>query len=334
MQGHAFVAHTDVQGLCSEIWKYPGWNNPPVFYRSLRNLDINNFAFQPWPPVRIDAASDAAFGWTNINSNQWLIDPWVANINTYCNMTNIPSFITIPQFDDHRHYFIWPGAFALQAIEACDGFDTYQGGLYADLTGGLLAFQGIPGALEGFDYTDMDIVFEATFPFAFIGDGPGKVDPADIVGIDIMFTPGDDNLFLYIAERLHSEIEVFTITNMGPGPIDAVNAFLTIPVLRGDGIPVQPVDIELLPPNADYLPCRDCAILCVAIDNAQFPFPPPGFGGTICIYDALGGALVDQIGDGVIPAVNNSPVYLDTEDVGFEIHVMQQGPVVTVFDFS
>ena len=332
-EGHALVAHVDIQGQCSEIWRYPGWNNPPVFYASLRNLDPTNPNFQPWPPVRIDAALDGAFGWTNFNTMQWLEDPWVANLNTYCNMTNAPLFISNPQFDDHRHYFIFPDAFALQAIECCDSFDTVQCALYADLTGGLLGFHGIPGRMEGFDYTDQDIIWEAPFPFAFIGDGPGKVDPADIVGMDTMMGKEDDTIILYIAERVHWEIEVFSIQDIGPGPVDIVNWIMTIPVMEITGIPACPVDLELLPGNDKYLPCPGIPIICVLIDNAQPPFPPPGFGGTILIYDALTGALVDQIGDGVNPGVNNTPAFIDTEDKGFAIHVMQQGPAVTVFKF-
>jgi len=334
MQGHALVAQADPTGACNQIWRYPGWNNPPVFYASLVNLDPTNPLFQPWPPLRLDAANDGAFGWTNYNSQWWLQTPFITNSNTYCNMDNIPSFIWNPQLDDHRHYFIFPGAFALQAIECCDTFENYQCALYADLQGGLLGFQGLPGAPQGFDYTDQDMTWEAAFPAVFIGNGPGRVDPADVVGIDAMLSntmPGV--IILFIAERVNAQVEVYTITDVGPGVVDIVAPLLTIFTFNQDGIIIQPIDCELLPANNIFLPDPNQPILCVLYDNAQFPFPPPGFGGNVVIYDANTGAYVDQIGNALQPAVFNPPQFLDTDDKGEAVHVMQLGPVVSVFKY-
>ncbi len=335
--GHILLTHPDATGACNEIWKYPGWANLPAFYASLVNLDLLNPLFQPWPVVRLDAANHGAFGWTNEDSTTWLPDPFfIAGVNTYCNFDKTPAFIWNPEPDDHRHFMIDPQfELPLWPIDCCDTFNCHQCALYVDLGFGLAGFQGIPGELQGFDYTDRDIVWEALFPLMFIGDDNGQIDPGDVVGIDCRVDPDDPTvIWVYIAQRVHAKVEVFKITDIGPGPFDVVTHIMTIWTSDMTGVQIEPIDIELLPGNDMYDKAPGIPILCVVFDNAAFPFPSPGFGGSVTIYDAISGAFLEQIGDSLNPAVQNTPVFLDTDDSAYAIHVMQQGPIVTQFDYS
>ncbi|MFH1515783.1 MAG: hypothetical protein ABIG42_10040 [bacterium] len=332
--GHTLVTFPDPAGVCNQIWKYPGWGNPPVFYASLANLDPSNPMFKPWPVVRLDAANDGAFGWTNRDSTTWQPNPPLAGINNYCNFDNIPSFTWFPVGNDNRHEMVWMNELPLWPVDCCDTFNDHQCALYVDLGHGIIGFQGINGFPQGGNYLDNHIRWEAYFPAFFIGDEYGQVDPADVSGIDCMITEEEDVIRVFIAERVHGVVEVYDINDVGPGPNDIVTYYMTIPILNNDQFQCEPIDIELLPGRDQYEPLPGIPILCVLIDNAAFPFPPPGFGGTITIYDAETGALVDQIGDSANPGVMNQPAYLDTDDRAFAIHVMQQGPTVTVFKYS
>jgi len=145
--GHALMNHMDTTNQCTEIVKYPGWPNPPAFYATLLNLDPTNPAFQPFPVVRIDATNDAAFGWTNNFTREWLPPPPlpIANIDTYCNYDNQPKFIWNPESDDHRHYLAWYQELAMTPVDCCDTFKGDQCALYVDLNIPLVGFQGFPG---------------------------------------------------------------------------------------------------------------------------------------------------------------------------------------------
>jgi hypothetical protein len=328
------MAGTDAAMVCNQIQRFPGWGNPSVNYASLVNLDPGNPRFQPYPVLRLDATNDGAFGWTNENTRNWLDQPFpVANYQTYCNFDNLPGFIWNPEPDDHRHYMIAMQEFALTPVDVCNTFNDDQCAIYAETGFGMVGFQGIPGGPYGFDYTDADIIWEAFFPPALVGVEPGQVDPADIVGIDAKRSEQNGVLILYVALKANWRIEVFSITDMGPGPGDAVNHLFTIPVLNKEQMPNTPLDIELLPQWGRYQPAPNDDVLCVLVDNAAWPAPPPGFGGSVLIFNANTGALVDQIGDNAIPAVVNPPAFLDTDDSAWAVHISQQGPFVTQITF-
>jgi len=335
--GHAYVAHTDVTMQCTEIWKYPGWGNPPVFYVSILNLDPGNPNFQPWMPTRIDAAFDGAFGWCNMRTTApWLmIPPPILNADTYCNFDLNKNFIINPQADDNRHYMVHvPSNTALFDVDCCDTFDGYQCAIYVDTGFGLVGFQGIGGAPQGLNYTDNDIKWEAFFPPGLVGMNPGQVDPADISGIDCKVGPEANTIYVYVALKVNRRVEVFKIIDTGPGPNDTVSFALTINTLiSGGAIQCQPIDIELLPAHAQFGPARGQVCLAVLIDNTLFPNPPPGVGGTVCIYSTITGGLADQIGDTVTPACTNIPKFIDINDNEFSVHIMQQGPKVTKIDY-
>ena len=329
--GNGLMAGQDATGACNEIDKYPGWANPSVVYASLANLDPADPNFQPWPPVRIDAANDGAFGWTNNNSREWLPPPPfpILNLHTYCNFDNIPSFIWAPEPDDHRHYMIFQ-EWALTPVDCCDTFKDDQCALYQELGFGQIGFQGIPGAPFAFDYTDGDIIWEAFFPAALVGPEEGQVDPGDVVGIDARRDPDEDGVItVYIALKANLRVEVFDIIDMGPGPIDLVVHKLTIWTMDEDGQRAPPIDIELLPGSNDYEPAPGTDILCVLIDNGAWPNPPPGFGGSVRIYNANTGLYLDTIGDAVAPACRHQPLFLDTDDTAWAVHISQVGPFVT-----
>jgi hypothetical protein len=335
--GDGIVVMTDPAGACNQVWKYPGgWANAPFMYASLVNLDPTNPNFQPWPVERIDATEDGAFGWTNYNSTMWLQPPYpgpVWNMNTWCNMNNVPSFIWNPEADDHRHYLWWQRQFLLTPVDTCDTFTLDQCALYVDPGFGAAGFHGIPGARHGKDYTDADIVWEAIFPAGLVGREPGQLDPGDVGGIDCWRSPQEGVMFLYVALTANRRVEVFTITDVGPGPVDVVNHFMTIFMFDHEQNWGAPIDCELLPPHEKYNPDPGQPILCVLIDNSNAPPAPPGFGGSVWIYDALTGAFVDRIGDNVNPAVQGIPMYLDTDDPQYSVHIMEQGAVVTQYNY-
>ena len=333
--GHAYVVHTDVTMQCTEIWKYPGWGGVPAFYKSLVNLAPGDPMYIPYPPTRIDAAFDGALGWCNYNSNPWMMAPSVVwNASVYSNFDVGGNFIFNPEANDHRHYMIFvPANQALFAVDCCDTFDGYQCAIYTETGFGQVGFQGIPGAPQGFDYTDNDIKWEAFFPPALVGVNPGQVDPADITAIDCKVGPEPNTIYLYVALKANRRIEVFKIFDAGPGPVDTVTFALTIMTQINGGFWCPPVDIELLPPHANFTPAPNAPLLCMLVDNTVAPNPPPANGGTVAIYNANTGALVDQIGDAGGPACQNVPKFLDTNDNEFSIHIMQTGPRVTKIDY-
>ena len=332
--GDAYVVNTDLTMQCTQIWKYPGWANPPVFYASLVNLDPPIPLFQPYPVVRLDATKDGALGWTNSKTVQWLmVGPSnVLNAHTYCNFDKNKNFVTNPQPDDHRHYMIDPASLApLFPVDSCDTSEGYQCALYVETGFGKVGFQGIKGSDQGADYTDADIKWEAIFPAPFVGVGPGKVDPADVSGIDCRVE--GNMIIVYIALKVNRRIEVFSINDVGPGPVDVVTPLFSFPVqMLTVALPCQPIDCELLPPHPNFQ-VPNIPALCVLIDNTAFPNPPPGIGGSIVIYNGLNGAIVDQIGDAITPGVPNQPKYIDTNESEFSIHVMQIGPKVSKIDY-
>ena len=128
-------------------------------------------------------------------------------------------------------------------------------------------------------------------------------------------------------------VEVFMVCDVGPGPVDVVNHFMTIYIKDQEGYPGHPIDCELLPQRDGYEPNPNTPNLHVLIDNSLPPTPPPGIGGSVWIYDALSGNLVDQIGDTANPAVMRVPAYLDTDDSEYSTHIMQVGNWVTKFSY-
>ncbi|MFH1515556.1 MAG: hypothetical protein ABIG42_08870 [bacterium] len=331
--GNPIITRPAAVGGCNQIWMYPGgWGNPPFLYASLVNLDPTDPSFQPWDVDRLDASNDGAFGWTNTNRGVWNPNFPIINSDTYCNFDNIPNFIWIPEADDHRHYMFWMQELPLHPVDVCDTFKLDQCALYVDTGHGVVGFQGLPGASFGFDYTDADMIWEAIWPPALVGFEPGQVDPADVSAIDAMRME-DRVIWVYIAQKSNQRVEVFKITDIGPGPVDIVGHVMTIPVIHGSGIAADPKDIELLPGHGGYAKAPGIPILNVLIDNGASPFPPPGFGGSVWIYNALTGVFVDQIGNNVSPAVRNTPVYLDTDDIEYSVHIMQVGPTVDKFNY-
>ena len=331
--GHILMAIDDAAGTCNTIVKFPGWGNPPAPYANLVNLDPYDLNFQPYPVVRLDAANDGAFGWTNANRAAWGRTFPIINKDTWCNFDNQPNFIWNPENDDHRHYMHWMQELFLEPVDTCDTFRGDQCALYVNVEQNLVGFQGIPGEKFGFDYTDMDMIWEAYFPPALVGADNGQIDPADIAGIDCWAEYEQSCIVLYVALKNNLRVEVFMICDVGPGPVDVVTHMFTMWVVDENHERVSPIDCELLPINPDYEPAFLNPVLCVLIDNAEFPYPPPGFGGSVYIYDALTGAFVDRIGDSTQPAVEMPPAFLDTDDTEYSIHITQYGPVVSKYDY-
>ena len=333
--GSPVICLPDISNQCSEVWKYPGsWGNIPGLYASLVNLDPGNPAFQPWPVVRIDAGNNGSIGWTNRNDEIWLGDPPfpIMNLNSYCNMVHPPNFIYFPIGDDHRHEaLIWqevPG----EPVDCCDSFHQDQCVLYVRYEApGAVAFQAFQGPEEGFNYTDQDMKWGAEFPSMYVGSDNTQVDPGDIVGIDTMRTQGDDVILVFIAMRVNRRVEVYQIIESGSGMNDTVVYFNTIMIQIPGALSGSPIDIELLPGNDEYEKNPGMPILNVLVDNAQSPPIPPGFGGSVWIFDAITGAFVDMIGDSTAPAVTGIPLYLDTDDIEWSVHVMDWDPKATKF---
>ena len=333
--GHALTVMPDPTGACNKVVKHPLWGNPPALYADLVNLDPADPSFQPYPVVRIDAVNDGAFGWTNDNPQPWFDRP-VPNLNmdTFCNMNRIPAFISAPINDDHRHSLWWQNEVPMRPIDTSDTFRGDSCALYGRYDNPLaVGFQGIQGSLLGQDHTDMDMEWEAIFPSAFVGPDEGQVDPNDTVGIDCWAGYEPSCILVYIALGNAMRVEVFMICDIGPGPIDLVSHHMTIKVQNKEGYLGHPIDIELLPQHDGYEPNPNWPNLHVLIDNSFPPAPPPGFGGSVWIYDALSGIWVDRIGDSANPAVDRQPAYLDTDDREYATHIMQLGPVVSKFKY-
>lgn len=332
--GHILMAAEDSSLVCNKITKYPGWGNPSTQYADLVNLDPTDPDFQPYPVVRLDATNDGAFGWTNENRADWGDPHYRIRIkDTWCNFDNEPKFLWSPEFDDHRHYMHWYEELFLEPVDCCDTFRGDQCALYVNLDQGIVGFQGIPGAKFGFDYTDADMIWEAYFPPALVGPDCGQIDPADIVGIDCWADYERNCIVLYVALKNNLRVEVFMICDVGPGPVDNVSHMFTMWVVDQYRDRAAPIDIELLPQNDEYEPAMNNPVLCVLIDNQEFPYPPPGYGGSVFIYDALNGNFVDRIGDSTHPAVIEKPAYLDTDDSMYSIHITHHGPQVTQYNY-
>jgi len=331
---------------CSKIIKYDPYYAATSGYVDLQDYDAANTFYQPYPVLRLDAADDGAFSFTN--DNYTLPYPGLGsdiyNDQVWSVFDNFPKLHLGPSPDEGRYYFdmadsdVWT-----RPIDVCDDFTLGQ---YAIFSTGetwsprdLLVIGTMPNS-----YTH-DMVRYVGNLDAWVGCGEGVVDPDHILGIDVveyLDTSGDDEMYctVYILEKSasHYEVEVFNIYNSAPMWIDDfVTHVMTFSVhIPGSmGFEITAHDIELLPINNEYELNPSHPTACILISYVVGGVTH----GEVLLYDAVTGAIIESIGEFGEPAMPQSMVmFLDTDDDDWEIHVTREdsggNTVATVFSYS
>lgn len=331
--------------ICGRIIKYDpyyvGWSN----YVDLKDYDSANLNYQPYPVLRLDAADDGAFSFTNDNDLPYPdAASDVRNSMIWSVFDNFPKLHLGPIPDEGRYYFDFMAEYDAETRpeDVCDDFTLGQYALFS----------------TGVMFTPRDLILLGTMPDSYTYDkvrylgnldpwagvGGGHVNPAAIQGIDVIERTDDSGASkyatVYILENFGGfyQVEVFNIFDTSPLWIeDLVNWVMTIDIAL-PGTPVDMVtghDIEILPVNSGYLPNTINPNLCVLVSYELSGETH----GEVLLYDAVTGAIVDSIGDIIDPSMPKSEVYfLDTDDDDWEIHVTREdimgNTVATVFDYS
>jgi hypothetical protein len=328
LQGHVLYAGNSPN--CDQIWKYtPNYANQAL-YKSLVNLDPANPIFQPWPVLRLDAANDGAFSWTNDNYDYYQ-DPAYGNqpipiSSIWCTDDNVPSFHAIP-IDDSRIFPVPPPPQGnqMRPVDVCDDFDLLQYALVVDPTMMIPPHVwGIKGAPNGKDYTKLDERYSALFGPGMIGPGDGQIEAGvgDFGGIDA-WGKSSTKTWLYVAENGGQwAVEVFEITDKGAGfGVDSITAKYTI------HFNTQPLDVELVPTNPEYEKNTGVPTIAVLLKSQDGT-------GYISLHRADNGTLVDTIGTAQVGCFDVQPAFLDVNDGSFEIHVTMPGPKAMIFSLT
>ncbi len=321
----------DVVG-CDAIIKYKyHYSGVPSIYAKLHGSDSDNDLYEPYPVLRLDAADDGAFSFTNGN---WatpypMAGSYVYNAMVWTCFDNTPALHNGPAPDDSRYYFDFLSNYDtfMRPIDVCDDFNLGQ---YAVFTSTVtwspqdLMFVGtMPNS-----YTHNNVRYMANLD-AWEGIGAGLVNTDDIKGIDVIEYFDDEVHYvrLYILEHAGAvpEIEVFQIVDSASGwGYDFVSHIMTI---NASYIVSPPTyvdlaighDIEILPANNDYKLNPNDPTLCVLLGWGS----AAGGYGEIFLYNAVTGAFLESIGDAANPALEVAELfYLDTDDgPDWEIHV-------------
>jgi hypothetical protein len=309
-RGNILRAYRDDSSYVSII---PGLGaGAQVTYTDLENLDPNYPDFQPWPPKRIDAAFDGAFGWTNLNYDLW--HPDYKNSDTLSFLQNTLIFDYEPLSDDNRAHISASG-YMLRAYDVCDTFNARLCGLYARAMIYKAAINITEGPGTGrHKYLDSDRVILAGI--SWVGMGEGFIDPDEIVGFDVMEAELDGDYIVFIAEEKYSEIEIY-IAREG---FNYVLQEKTIHISYSGYTP-EPLDVELLPPNPGFALAPDVPLLCVLINTADVG---GSTGSMVLMYNALTYDAVCNVGTPSQPLCAHTPVYLDTDDDNYGLYIAHQ----------
>jgi len=339
------MAQTEFK-TCDLIVKYGAYYAGYSNYISLYDYDPANANYQPYPVVRLDAADDGAFSFTNEN---WTLPFPSAGSHTYNAQVwsvfdRTPMLQTGPMPADGRYWLDYTKMDAMPyPADVCDDFTLGQYALFT----------------TGATYTPRDLVFIGTMPDKYTHDkvryvanldpwagmGTGMVDPGSICGIDVIEYVDEYEKIAYtrlyvLEDSLGTyQVEVFQITDTAPGMgDDTVSHFMTIDIdyLHELEIPIIGHDIEILPVNSHYDLNPNYPTVCVLV--SLFGASSASSGGEVLLYNALTGAFLESIGDAAKPAMPDSDVhYLDTDDGDWEIHVTRTDAagnvLATVFEY-
>jgi hypothetical protein len=336
LDSHILISGDDPAqpAVCDAIDKYTAYYGINAMYKSLVNLDPANPTYQPWPLERIDATCDGAAGWNNYNTGMPYTQPGytpaagISNHTIYSNIDRNANF-NFGWPNDHRHFdpTLTTGANYFP-IDVCDGFQRYQYALWIDYGN-----DARPVGLEswpGGNYRNGDCIFYSSFgPLGFIGPGPGRIEPGnDIGGIDTWKTAYNQCRMFILEHGSDWAVEAYDITDTAWGwGFDQVQWAFQIMMPES----IWPIDCELLPVNSTFAPNKNNPTLAVLVENVVSGW------GDIYFYDASNGLYLNSLsGLGIglpTPPIKNKGIYLDNDDGHFEIHVMQQGPQVTVYEW-
>jgi len=343
---HILMAEGNAK-ICDDIIIYDPYYPCYHDYVNLTDVDAAALNYQPQPVVRLDAADDGAFSFTNSNTWDNFPDPmgWTNNSMVWSVFDNTPQLHTGPYPDDGRYYFNlvncdigqWP-------VDVCDDFALGQ---YALFSSGEtyspydLLFVGTNPP----DYTHANLKYFANLdPWAGIGDG--LVNPEDIRGIDVVNIEeeiqGYETVALYVLEQTGSmsQVEVFYIFNSDAAT--GVDIAMHSKTIKIDCIILgivthmayaQGKDIEILPANPDYELNPNEPTLAVLVSYGY-----SGMAGDVLLYNASTGDFLEAIGGQSNPPFPESEIhYLDTDDDNWEIHVTHEfgsAGMASVFDYS
>jgi len=333
----------DGSKTCDNIIKYDAYYAAVSNYVSLYDYDSDNPSYQPYPVLRIDAADDGAFSFTNENWSMPYPDAAspVWNAQVWSVFDNTPLLHTGPAPDDSRYFFDYSHFDGIAyPADVCDDFNLGQYALFTtEVTytpNDLMLVGTMPNK-----YVHSDVRYMGNLD-AFSGIGSGLVNAEGIKGIDVMEIMNDlRTAKLYVLEEDSGsmyEVEVYGIMDDASGwGADSVFHMMTIKIAFyvNSDYPVICHDIELLPVNPNYELNNSDPTLCVLVHHGS----PRKQQGEVLLYNANTGTFLESIGSAASPSMPDSEVsYLDTDDGDWEIHVTRTDAagnvLATVFDYS
>ncbi len=208
-----------------------------------------------------------------------------------------------------------PIATYIEPFDECGGFQRdgmqYWGDRYAAGDDTLYPYISVRGI--HFPYND-----GASFGFGgFVEEGSGAelVNREAVNGLDVDDMEGLDNVYVVFSEGSpENVVEVYQYDY--PAAVTA-NDF-QMPYKMTITPSAEPIDVEIFP--AKNL-AQDSNWICVLLANS-----------TVEVYKISDGSLVTSFGGS--PDIANQARFLDIDDLNYKIHVMQDGPQVSVFYFE
>jgi len=286
---------------------------------TLENINPQNMTLQPFPPVRIDSATGGSLAFSNNAEGMFIDDLFSVPLNqTVVMVDGDYIFIDDGLGDDQAHYPLY--ANTLNVVDVCNGFEARLYALWAENGG-----EHLP-VLKAYksNFSTKKMVISTTIPAEFIGAGEGLIvnDVNSLLAIDVLEvedSPPIENVELYILEKTvaGAEVEVFNIYTDPVTKVSVVTHILTIPLPGEDG---EAIDLELLPPNPDYLPNPDAPSLVVLI-KYDYEGHPAGY---VNIFSTADGSVVDNIGTFEEPMFQENLQYMDIIDGNHTIIVTSE----------
>jgi len=208
-----------------------------------------------------------------------------------------------------------PIATYTRPFDACGGFARdgmqYWGSKYASGDETLYPYIAVYGFTNPYDAPE-------SFAFAGLtpqGSGDGKVDRTSVNGLDVDDMEGYSNVYCVFSEKAPEEVvEVFQfdfIAALSSGDYD-MTPFSTIHPTN------EPIDVEILPMKNL---AKDSNWICVLTAANE-----------VEVYKVSDGSFVMAFGGS--PYIAGEARYLDVDDLNYKVHVMQDGPKVSVFYYK
>ena len=208
-----------------------------------------------------------------------------------------------------------PIATYTEPFDACGGFARdgmqYWGSKYASGDETLFPYVGV----YGFIYPYKEPGSMAFVGMTPQGSGDGKVDRKLVNGLDVDDLAGLSNVYCVFSEKAPEKaVEIYQYDF--PAAVTAGDYNMT-PLLTIHPVN-EPIDVEILPMKNL---AKDSDWICVLTAANE-----------VEVYKVSDGSLVTTFGG--VPYVDGEARYLDVDDLNYKVHIMQDGPKVSVFYYK